>query len=198
LDPAGFKIFTKHVNQTSTFSQCLGAEYGETTLYLSITLAILVLTCLNQVLLAQHSAKGSLCDEKPRRWVRSLLYINVFMTATEFLWTVMGTYFSIHDYISCQQDDQARPVIVAVLVVVCLSYLLIGIKVVVALLSWRPSAGAANTLNYRSLRCLMPCARKEGHVQAFRDIASLLGKILGEGSLVPSDVAAGLVTTDLA
>ena len=34
--------------------------------------------------------------------------------------------------------------------------------------------------------------------QAFRDIASLLGKILGEGSLVPSDVAAGLVTTDLA
>ena len=29
--------------------QCLGAEYGETTLYLSITLAILVLTCLNQV-----------------------------------------------------------------------------------------------------------------------------------------------------
>ena len=79
--------------------------------------------------MAQHSAKGSLCDEKPRRWVRSLLYINVFMTATEFLWTVMGTYFSIHDYISCQQDDQARPVIVAVLVVVCLSYLLIGIKV---------------------------------------------------------------------
>jgi len=181
-----------HVHETWTL-QCLGAEYGETTLYLSITLAILVLTCLNQVLLAQHSAKGSLCDEKPRRWVRSLLYINVFMTATEFLWTVMGTYFSIHDYISCQQDDQARPVIVAVLVVVCLSYLLIGIKVVVALLSWRPSAGAANTLNYRSLRCLMPCARKEGHVQAFRDIASLLGKILGEGSLVPSDVAAGLV-----
>jgi len=106
---------------------------------------------------------------------------------------MMGTYFSIHDYISCQQDDQARPVIVAVLVVVGLSYVLIGIKVATALLSWRPSAGAADTLNYRSLRCLMPCARKEGHVQAFRDIASLLGKILGEGSLVPSDVAAGLV-----
>merc|ERR1719400_443958 len=66
-------------------------------------------------------------------------------------------------------------------------------KVAVALLSWRPSAGAAHTLNYRSLRCLMPCARKEGHVQAFRDIASLLGKILGDRSLVPSDVAAGLV-----
>ena len=33
--------------------------------------------------------------------------------------------------------------------------------------------------------------------QAFRDIASLLGKILGEESLVPSDVAAGLVTTDI-
>ena len=33
--------------------------------------------------------------------------------------------------------------------------------------------------------------------QAFRDIASLLGKILGESSLVPSDVAAGLVTTDM-
>ena len=79
--------------------------------------------------MAQHSARGSLCDEKPRHWVRSLLYINIFLTATEFLWTVMGTYFSIHDYISCQQDDQARPVIVAVLVVVCLSYLLIGIKV---------------------------------------------------------------------
>jgi len=185
-------VIILHVQETWTL-QCLGAEYGETTLYLSITLAILVLTCLNQVLLAQHSAKGSLCDEKPRRWVRILLYINVFLTATEFLWTVMGTYFSIHDYISCHKDDQARPVIVAVLVVVCLSHLLIGVKVAVALLSWRPSEGAANTLNYRSLRCLMPCARKEGHVQAFRDIASLLGKILGEKSLVPSDVAAGLV-----
>ena len=31
--------------------------------------------------------------------------------------------------LSCQQNDQARPVIVAVLVVVCLSYVLIGVKV---------------------------------------------------------------------
>ena len=61
--------------------------------------------------------------------MRSLIYINVFLTATELLWTMMGTYFSIHDYISCQQDDQARPVIIAVLVVVGLSYILIGIKV---------------------------------------------------------------------
>ena len=49
LDVAGFEILTEYVNQTTTFIQCLGAEYGETTLYLSITLAILVLTCLNQV-----------------------------------------------------------------------------------------------------------------------------------------------------
>ena len=40
-------------------------------------------------------------------------------------------------------------------------------QVATALLSWRPSAGATDTLNYRSLRCLMPCARKEGHVQVF-------------------------------
>ena len=82
-----------------------------------------------QILLAQHSAKGTLSNEEPRRWVRSLLYTNVFLTATEFLWTVLGTYFSIHDYISCHHNDQARPVIVAVLVVVGLSYVLIGIKV---------------------------------------------------------------------
>ena len=49
LDVAGFEILTEYVHQTITFTQCLGAEYGETTLYLSITLAILVLTCLNQV-----------------------------------------------------------------------------------------------------------------------------------------------------
>lgn len=139
-------VIILHVQETWTL-QCLGAEYGETTLYLSITLAILVLTCLNQVLLAQHSAKGSLCDEKPRRWVRILLYINVFLTATEFLWTVMGTYFSIHDYISCHKDDQARPVIVAVLVVVCLSHLLIGVKVCSISISRRGSKKHEFVLN---------------------------------------------------
>ena len=41
----------------------------------------------------------------------------------------MGTIFTVHDFLSCQQNDQARPVIVAVLVVVCLSYVLIGVKV---------------------------------------------------------------------
>ena len=61
--------------------------------------------------------------------MRTLLYINVFLTITELLWTIMGTIFTVHDYLSCQQNDQARPVIVAVLVVVCLSYVLIGVKV---------------------------------------------------------------------
>ena len=113
--------------------------------------------------------------------MRTLLYINVFLTITELLWTIMGTIFTVHDFLSCQQNDQARPVIVAVLVVVCLSYVLIGVKVsslktvirvyhrtlkvLVAVLSWRPSEDVAHTLNYRSLRCLMPCARQEGHVQ---------------------------------
>ena len=61
--------------------------------------------------------------------MRTLLYINVFLTITELLWTIMGTIFTVHDFLSCQQNDQARPVIVAVLVVVCLSYVLIGVKV---------------------------------------------------------------------
>ena len=110
--------------------------------------------------MAQHSAKGSLCDEKPRRWVRSLLYINVFMTATEFLWTVMGTYFSIHDYISCQQDDQARPVIVAVLVVVCLSYLLIGIKV--------SSTGIGSKIQVQTTRRWWWLCSPGGHLQVLQ------------------------------
>ena len=47
------------------------------------------------------------------------------------------------------------------------------LKVLVAVLSWRPSEDVAHTLNYRSLRCLMPCARQEGHVQVH---ALILGR----------------------
>ena len=79
------------------------------------------------------------------------------------------------------------------LVVIGLSYVMIGVKIVTAVLSFRPSESTAQNLNYRSLQCLMPCTRDEGSVQAFRDIASLLSKVLHDPSLVPSDLAAGLL-----
>jgi len=74
-----------------------------------------------------------------------------------------------------------------------LSYILIGIKITTALLSFRPSESTSQALNYRSLRCLMPCTRDESAVQAFRDIANLLGKILHDPNIVPSDLVAGLI-----
>jgi len=185
-------VLVFHVRETYTL-QCLGEEYGETTLYLAITLAILVTTCVLQALLALHSGRGSLSDSSPRRWVPTILYVNVMLTVAESLWTVLGTFFTVNDFINCREEEHARSAIVAVLVVVCLSYVLIGMKVTVAVLSWRPSEGTTRALNYRSLRCLMPCARQEGHVQAFRDIATLLSKIFNDKNLVASDVAAALV-----
>jgi len=162
-------------------------------LYLAITLAILLTTCVLQALLALHSGRGSLSDSSPRRWVPTILYINVMLTVAESLWTVLGTFFTVNDFINCREEEHARSAIIAVLVIVCLSYVLIGIKVTVAVLSWRPSESTTRALNYRSLRCLMPCARQEGHVQAFRDIATLLSKIFHDKNLVASDVAAALV-----
>ena len=77
--------------------------------------------------------------------------------------------------------------------VIGLSYVMIVVKIVTAVLSFRPSESTARSLNYRSLQCLMPCTRDEGSVQAFRDIASLLSKVLHDPSLVPSDLVAGLL-----
>jgi len=181
-----------HVIETETL-MCLGEEYTETTYYLCITLGLLVTTCLHIALLASQSARGSISDSRPRHWVEPLLYVNVFLTAAELLWTIVGTFFTVHDYQSCINQDRARTVIVAVLVVIGLSYVLILFKILTVVLSFRPSESTAHALNYRSLRCIMPCTRDEGKVQAFRDIANLLGKIMHEPSLVPSDLVVGLL-----
>ena len=188
-----------------------------------------------------------------------LLYINILLTLGECVWTGIGTYFTVRDYVKCisESSDQSRSVILgegitatfyftdiiaAVLVMIAVSYLLLFLKLLLVLLSFRPFsrvAGGAQgerellvkrsrqeaELNYRGLRCIAPCTRDEhaiqvtlGHslslfhgnnwtlaslplagialhqiVQAFRDIASLLGRVFADSELVPSDVVAGLV-----
>merc|ERR1719427_488239 len=96
---------------------------------------------------------------------------------------------------------------------IAVSYLLLFLKVLLVLLSFRPfsrvagGAGGAQgerellvkrsrqeaELHYRGLRCIAPCTRDEHAIQAFRDIASLLGRVFADSELVPSDVVAGLV-----
>jgi len=194
--------------------ECLGAEYHLTTYYLAILLGLLIIACCNSGLLAGHSAKGKIFDltkPHPRKLVEPLLYINIILTFAEFVWTAIGTYFAVNDFIKCSDQIHERTVIVAVLVVIGLSYFLIFIKFLVVALSFRPYAKVipeeqeellANDhglhrqeteLNYRGLRCMAPCTNDEDAIQAFRDIASLLSKVFVDRDLVPSDILAGLV-----
>jgi len=198
--------------------ECLGTEYHLTTYYLAITLGLLVMTCFNSGVLASQSAKGKIFEETsstphPRRWVEPLLYINIFLTLAEFIWTAIGTYFTIKDYFRCIDQVHERTVIVAVLVIIALTYVLLIIKLLIVALSFRPYARVKpeeevellggdvrnrlthqeTELNYRGLRCMAPCTNDEDAIQAFRDIASLLSKIFVDRDLVPSDILAGLV-----
>jgi len=199
--------------------ECLGAEYHLTTYYLAILLGLLVIACLNSGLLANQSAKGRIFEPTtstnphPRRLVEPLLYVNIILTFVEFIWTAIGTYFTINDFIKCIDQVHERTVIIAVLVVIGLSYVLLFIKLLIVAFSFRPYAKMVPEeevellggdgkgrltrqeaeLNYRGLRCMAPCTHDEGSIQAFRDIASLLSKIFVDRDLVPSDILAGLV-----
>eukprot|EP00092_Neocalanus_flemingeri_P013473 GFUD01014531.1.p1 GENE.GFUD01014531.1~~GFUD01014531.1.p1 ORF type:complete len:720 (+),score=230.78 GFUD01014531.1:162-2321(+) len=197
--------------------ECLGAEYHLTTYYLGITVGLLVITCCNSGLLAAHSARGKIFEQTstphPRRHVEKLLYLNIFLTCGEFIWTGIGTYFTINDFINCIDQTHERTVIVAVLVIIGLSYILLIIKLLIVAFSFRPYAKVKpeeqlellggevrdkvtrqeTELNYKGLRCMAPCTNDEDAIQAFRDIASLLSKIFVDKDLVPSDIVAGLV-----
>jgi len=198
--------------------ECLGAEYHLTTYYLAILLGLLVIACCNSTLLARHSARGKIFEPvsvspHPRRWVETLLYINIFLTFAEFIWTAIGTYFTVNDFIKCIDQVHERTVIIAVLAIIGLSYVLLFIKLLIVAFSFRPYAKVLpeeevellggegrhkitrqeTELNYRGLRCMAPCTHDEDAIQAFRDIASLLSKIFVDKDLVPSDILAGLV-----
>jgi len=210
-------LIALHLQETE-YLKCLGMEYNLTTFYLGTTLVLLVITSCNSALLASQSARGRMFDTTvphPRRWVEPLLYINILLTLGECVWTGIGTYFTVRDYVKCisESSDQSRSVILAVLVMIAVSYLLLFLKVLLVLLSFRPfsrvagGAGGAQgerellvkrsrqeaELHYRGLRCIAPCTRDEHAIQAFRDIASLLGRVFADSELVPSDVVAGLV-----
>jgi len=208
-------VIVFHLKEAANL-ECLGAEYHLTTYYLAITLGLLFITCCNSVLLATHSARGQMFERSssnPRRWVEPLLYINIFLTLTEFIWTAIGTYFTINDFIKCIDQVHERTVIIAVLVVIGLSYILLLIKLLIVLCSFRPYAKVKHEeetellrgevrekltrqeteLNYKGLRCMAPCTNDEDAIQAFRDIASLLSKVFVDKDLVPSDILAGLV-----
>ena len=121
-----------------------GMDYQLTTYYLCISMGLLAATCLLNLLLAWHSARGQIvehvssdgerhpraCDtwhsargqivehvssdgeRHPRACVPALLYLNIVFTVIEFIWTGVGAYFTIEDFIHCFDTDQERKVIV--------------------------------------------------------------------------------------
>ena len=94
-----------------------GAQYHLTTYYLAILLALLLIACCNSGFLASHSARGKIFEPNssrphPRRWVTSFLYINICLTFAEFIWTAIGTYFTINDFINCIDEVHERTVII--------------------------------------------------------------------------------------
>ena len=34
--------------------------------------------------------------------------VKVFLTAAELMWTIVGTYFTVHDYLNCYDEERAR------------------------------------------------------------------------------------------
>lgn len=196
--------------------KCLGTDLVSTSLYLVVSLVLLLLTCSNLLLLAMHSARGRMWeppDRHPRRHVSTFLYVNIFFTLAECLWTLTGTFLAFKDLVRCADDLTERSVIVAVLVIIFLTYLLLFIKLVVALTAFRPfstlhegeerqrllgtnripTVSSQEELNVWGLRCLMPCSSDENTVEAFKEIASLLSKVFHDADLVPSDIVAGLL-----
>ena len=96
-----------------------GMDYQLTTYYLCISMGLLAATCLLNLLLAWHSARGRIVEHvsndgerHPRACVPALLYLNIVFTVIEFIWTGVGAYFTIEDFIHCFDTDQERKVIV--------------------------------------------------------------------------------------
>ena len=95
-----------------------GLDYQLTTYYLAISLGLLCLSCVLTLLLMVHSARGRIVERvaegerHPRAWVPTLLYLNIFLTGVEFIWTGFGLYFTIEDYNNCKDQQKARTVII--------------------------------------------------------------------------------------
>jgi len=200
-------VLAFHLRETSTL-KCLGAEYNETTAYLVTTMVLLALTCISVGLLGAHSRKGTIFSQEARAWVPNLLYLNMALNTVELLWTFCGTAFTVNDFVKCKDEMHARTVIIALLVIIGLTYILLFFKFLFFFASFKPFGRVTDQesqallnerhnreadLNYRGLRCCAPCTRDENTVQAFRDIASLLSKVLHDNSLVPTDIVAGLI-----
>ena len=223
--PAGAELFVRlswililvlvlvfHILEVENL-ECFGAEYQLTTYYLSISVAFLSVTCVTNLLLLLHSARGRIVEPPgdqphPRAWVEPLLYTNIGLTLLEFLWTALGAYFAIKDFIQCIDEEHERTVIVggltvkslsvlltffltaAVLVIIGLFYVLLIMKLLLVLCSFRPYARVRSgeqrrllgseerelrrqesALNYLGLRCIAPCTNDGESIQAFKDIA---------------------------
>ena len=101
--------------------ECLGGglEYQLTTIYLCISLGLLCLTCVLNLAVMCHSARGRIVEHvteegarHPRAWVPILLYINIILTVFEFVWTGFGLYFTIEDFMRCMDEQHERTVII--------------------------------------------------------------------------------------
>lgn len=205
-------VLVFHIKEVENL-ECLGAEYQLTTYYLAVTLGLLTIACCVNLALFLHSARGRIWIEPsevqphPRACVEPLLYANIALTVVEFFWTALGAFFAIKDFIRCYNEEHERTVIVAVLVIIGLFYVLLVLKLLVVLCSFRPYAKIRSgeeqslldrrmresELNYLGLRCIVPCTNDEAAIKAFKDIAEILTGVFEDNTLVPSDVMAGLI-----
>ena len=100
--------------------ECLGEhqEYQLTTIYLCVSIGFLALTLILNLLITCHSARGKIVEHvsdntrHPRAWVPYLLYLNVAFTVIEFIWTGIGAYFTIVDFMNCIDQEHERTVII--------------------------------------------------------------------------------------
>jgi len=210
-------VLVFHIQEIENL-ECLGEhqEYQLTTIYLCVSIGFLALTLILNLLITCHSARGKIVEHvsdntrHPRAWVPYLLYLNVAFTVIEFIWTGIGAYFTIVDFMNCIDQEHERTVIIAVLIIICLFYLLLLVKIFLVLCSFRPYAKIRSgeqsrllgseerrkreeNLNYLGLRCIAPCTNDADTLSAFKDIAGTLSMIFGDKDLVPSDIVAGLI-----
>lgn len=201
-----------HVQEAGTL-KCLGKEYQFTTAYLITAFIFQAINTANLILLSYYSSRGKIFDKSsphPRRFVSPLIYVNIFLTVIEFILTCVGTFFAIKDLLRCMDEERERVVIIIILVIISATFILLLVKMAIALTAIRPFSRAVpeesqlllhnrdiqrreSELTYRGLRCLMPCTNDESTVQAFQEISNLLSKIFHDGDLVPSDILAGLL-----
>jgi len=193
--------------------ECLGQEYKYTTAYLSTALILQTIISVNLTFLAYHSSLGTIFDKTvphPRRHVSLLIYLNIILTTTELFLTFAGTYFVIKDWTRCGGSGvHYRTVLQVVMFVIGCTYIILFIKMIVALTTIKPFSGSdreeeRQLLNQREKQssedplrklrcCLMPFTRDESTILAFQDISKILSSVFHDSQLVPSDIVSGLI-----